>query len=78
MHKASTDSLPDALNEIFTRSSYPRRQFTLPAIRSKNGERSLKYSDPKLWETIPLDLKSGNSCKTFSKRFKKLLLEAYT
>ena len=78
MHKASTNSLPDCLNEIFTRSPYPRRLFVLPAIRSNKGERSLRYAGPKLWESIPSNLKSDKSIKTFAKQYKNYLLDGYT
>ena len=77
MHKASTNSLPDCLYEIFTRSPYPRRVFVLPAIRSSNGERSLRYAGPELWESIPSDLKSDKSAKTFAEQCKNYLLEGY-
>jgi len=53
MHKASNNCLPPALNGIFMRPRYPRqKQFLIPLARTKNGERSLKYAGPKLWESL--------------------------
>ena len=79
MHKASTNSLPSALNNIFIRSRFPRqRLFLLPCVKSKFGERSLKYAGPKLWESLEPHLKETNvSYTTFSKKYKKFLLEQY-
>ena len=79
MHKASTNSLPSALNNIFIRSRFPRqRLFLLPCVKSKFGERSLKYAGPKLWESLEPHLKETHvSYTTFSKKYKKFLLEQY-
>ena len=79
MHKASNNSLPLALNDIFIRPRYPRRtQFLLPFVNSKFGERSLKYAGPKLWESLESNLKDPSlSYSVFSKKMKTFLLEKY-
>ena len=80
MHRASKYSLPHSLNEIFLRPRHPRHQhFLVPLVRSKFGERSLKYAGPKLWESLEPQLKDENlSYKSFSKEYKRFLLKQYT
>ena len=70
MRKASTNSLPSALNQVFLRPRYPRqKQFLLPLANSKCGEKSLKYAGPKLWESLdPLLKDSSLSHSTFAKK----------
>ena len=79
MHKASTNLLPSSLNDLFMRPRYPRQQqFLVPLVRTKFGERSLRYSGPKLWESLEPQLKDPIlTCKAFSKAYKKILLQQY-
>lgn len=79
MHKASSNTLPPALNGIFIRPRHPRqKRFLVPLTKSKYGERSLKFAGPKLWESLDPQLRNTNlSYSTFSKKVKNFLLEKY-
>ena len=79
MYKASRNLLPKALNDAFIRPRHPRqKQFLIPFVKSKYGERSLKYSGPKLWDSLNPQLKDESlSYKSFSKQMKTRLLDKY-
>ena len=79
MHKASSNTLPPALNGIFIRPRHPRqKRFLVPLTKSKYGERSLKFAGPKLWESLDPQIRNTNlSYSTFSKKVKNFLLEKY-
>ena len=52
--------------------------FFVPFLKTLKLQRSIKYQDPKIWNSLDLEIKKSNkSLKTFKSRLKNLLLESY-
>ena len=74
MYKVSTDMFPDIMNEIFQLRENTHynlghaSQFLVDPIHSVfNGNESVSYLGPKIWEQIPFEIKSISTLVGFKK-----------
>ena len=80
-HKALVKA-PRYLIEMFTKveetNPYNLRNrevnFYLPKPHTENLKKSFRYSGPKLWNTLPLEVKTAGSLSKFKKRLKSCRL----
>ena len=85
MHGHFNSSLPVCFSAFFletgdshryyTRSS-SRRNYNLMGFRSMRGQRSIQYYGPKIWNDIPLSMKSMSKAG-FKKKYKNFILSNY-
>ena len=60
------------IHDINTRQAC---QMHLIRVGSKFGQRFLKFSGPKLWNSIPLNIKTSKGIYTFKKKLKKMYFQ---
>ena len=56
-----------------TRSSF--QKLTLPSQKSNRGLRTITYLGPRLWNSLPRDLKASNNANTFKHKLKNKFFE---
>ena len=54
-----------------------KENYFMPRPRTSLGLRSFRYNGPKLWQTVPLEIKKLNF-PLFKKKYKNHLLDKYT
>ena len=82
MFKVMINKAPKYLTEMFTKveetNPYNLRNgevnFYLPKPHTENLKKSFRYSGPKLWNTLPLEVKTTGSLSKFKKRLKSCRL----
>ena len=73
---------PKYLTEMFTKVEetnpynlrYGEVNVYLPKPHTENLKKSFRYSGPKLWNTLPLEVKTAGSLSKFKKRLKSCRL----
>ena len=51
------------------------KNFVLPPVRTLRGQASMKFTGPKTWSKVPVDLKNVAFKKPFSKKMKDFILK---
>ena len=64
-------SLNDNTHTHFTRQSH---DFHIPYTRTTLSQKSVDFSGPKLWNSLPASLKDATSLKTFKRIYREILL----
>ena len=64
----------DTVHNYQTRNS---NNFHLPHMRLSVSQKSIFFQGPKLWNDLPLDIKTSPSINVFKRRFKKYLISTY-
>ena len=62
------------IHSFSTRSSFAE-DIALPKCRTEFLKRTLCYTGPKLWNSLPLELKNSSSIESFKSNFKNFLLQ---
>ena len=82
MFKVAHGTVPDTISGLFTRvnevNQHETRQawdFYTPMMRTQAGRRALSFRGPKLWSTVPQDLKNSVSLRSFKHAYRRILLE---
>ena len=84
MYSCHRKLLPSPLRKYFAVNSdkhvqHTRRNddFYVPFSRTSVSQRSLAFSGPKLWNSLPLSLKNAPSLQSFKKNYKHYLFQTY-
>ena len=80
LFKVYTKTSPEVMQEVFQikdQGDYflrNQRDFVIPTIKSVNyGLESIRFLGPKIWESLPNNLKNKESIKSFKKEWKPKL-----
>ena len=78
MFKLQRNIAPAIFSEIFQKNTHNRydlrhrSDFTIPLVNSVHyGEESLSYLGPKLWETLPTEMRETETLHEFKKKVKQ-------
>ncbi len=82
MFKVAHDMVPNTISEMFTRvievSQHITRQasnFYIPIMRTQAGRRTLSFRGPKVWTTVPRNLKDSMDQRSFRCAYRQILLQ---
>ena len=83
MYMYFTKKLPTVFNNLFTLNSnyhnYNTRQqmaIHIPLLKYKLSRQSINLYGPKLWHSIPPDIKASTTLQTFKRKFKYFLINS--
>ena len=85
MHGHHNNSLPVCFSSFFQESGNNHSQYTRSSAqlnyetilcRTARGQRSIRFYGPKIWNDIPLSIKSGSG-NSFKKQYKSFVLSSY-
>ena len=82
MFKVTNKKAPEYLTEMFTKvektNPYNLRNrevhFYIPRPYTESLKKTFRYSDPKLWNKLPLEVKNAGSLSDFKTRLKSCRL----
>ena len=57
------------------RKILPFEYFFIPLFKTSNGQKSISFRGPKLWNQLSSDVKLAPSLATFKRRLKKEILD---
>jgi len=60
---------------LYQTRSVSNCDLVVPRVRTKLGERAISYSGPKLWNDIPVDIRSSNDIDSFKKKLKTFFFQ---
>ena len=66
------------VNHNYQTSIASSHNYILPFYGTAAGQKSIKYSGPKLWLDVPKEIKEVGYCKVFTKKYKIHLLDKIT
>ena len=83
MFKYNKGTLPSNFTNYFQKSNtyntrYSKHNYTIPFKNKQAGLNTLSYKGAKLWSNIPDEIKCSKTIQSFSRKYKKLLLEKYS
>ena len=77
------DLLPPVFNQIFLYNAsfhnYDTRfsqNIHLPLLKCAVSRKTIKYTGPKLWNEMPLEIRQSPTLKSFKRRYRDYLLKA--
>ena len=82
-HKSTNSLAPEYLSELSVQNSAlttmrlrnTEADLRVPFFKTPNGQRSISFRGPKLWNQLGSDVKLAPSLATFKRRLKKEILE---
>ena len=79
-YRLSKNTLPPGMASLFSRidHGYNTRGSQANLIISRSDHRTIKYSVPKVWNSLPKELKASPSIPSFKKNSKNNLLAPYS
>ncbi|XP_077976386.1 uncharacterized protein LOC144432146 [Styela clava] len=80
VHDFHNNSLPNCFDDILTKITSNRRSSSnlfIPFMSTSVSQHALCYTGPKLWNSLPLNLKTLKSKKSFQKKVKSYLVSKY-
>ena len=69
-----TFTMVSAVNPVSTRQ---RNNLIVPRTHTNAGEREIKVRGPKLWNTLPVDVRSSPTLNVFKKKLKSFYLTTH-
>ena len=79
-HDFHNNALPNCFNDILVKNTSNRRSSSdlfVPFMSKSVSQHSLSFTGPKLWNSLPLNLKTLKSKKSFQKQVKSHLVSKY-
>lgn len=77
VHKALYNLSPDEINSLITFESTRTFNLQIQRVNSAYGDRAFSITSAKLWNTLPLQLKTETDTSKFKKRLKTYLFATY-
>ena len=83
VYKSNNGLAPEYLSELFVQNSAlttmrlrnTKADLRVPLFKTSNGQKSISFRGPKLWNQLSSDVKLAPSLATFKRRLKKEILE---
>ena len=83
MYKSNNGLAPEYLSELFVQNSAlttmrlrnTKADLRVPLFKTLNGQKSISFRGPNLWNQLSLDVKLAPSLANFKRRLKKEILE---
>ena len=81
MYKSTNGLAPEYLSKLFIKNSAQNTlrlrntetDLRVPLFKTSNGQKSISFRGPKLWNKLSLDVKHAPSLPTFKKRLNEPL-----
>ena len=77
VHKALYNLSPDEINSLITFESTRTFNLQIQRVNSAYGDRAFAITSAKLWNTLPLQLKTETDTSKFKKRLKTHLFATF-
>ena len=83
MYKSTNSLAPEYLSELFVQNSAltikrlrnTEADLRVPLFKTSNGQKSVSFRGPTLWNQLSSDVKLAPSLATFKRKLKKEILE---
>ena len=81
MFKSTNSLAPEYLSELFVKNSAlntmrlrnAEADLRVPLFKTANGQKSISFREPKLWNQLSSDVRLAPSLSTFKRRFKDVV-----
>ena len=71
MFKSTNSLVPEYLSELFVKNT--EADLRIPLFKTANGQKSISFLGPKIWNQLSSDVRLAPSLFTFKRRLKEVI-----